>query len=305
MERFPPITGLAIDEFGPTRRFDYGLTPDKPLYADVTRSDGNTPFVVHIHAGIEFGVVLSGAQEVHYEDFVRALRPGEAALCATWEPHGRRTTAPDTENVSLMFLPEFLGEERLGDVSWLQLFAAAPAERPRANSDELRETMLGLGRSMCREITEKRPAWESALRLDLLRALLALRREWEVPSRPKSRARVSARNLPRIMPALVLVHARPGRRVTVAEAAKVSNLSRAQFCLTFQNTIGMSFGQFCMRSRLGLVAAMLLSTDAPMKAIARRTGFVDGSHLHRAFVKRYGCTPGHYRVQHQAYAAGV
>ncbi len=299
MERFPPIAGLGIDESGQTRRFDYGLTPTEPLHADVTRSEGDTLLTVHAHAGIEFSILLSGAQEAHYEDFVRPLRPGDVSLCATWEPHGWRSTAPDTEGVVLMFLPDFLGEETLGDASWLQLFAVPPAERPQVTSDELRESMLALGREMQREILERRPGWESAVRLDLLRALLALKREWKVPALPKSRIRVSAGNLPRIMPALVLVHTRPARRVTVEEAAKACGLSRAQFCLTFHNIIGISFGQFCTRFRLALVAAMLLSTDMPMNAIAQRTGFVDASHLHRVFVKRYACTPGQYRMQNQ------
>ena len=61
--------------------------------------------------------------------------------------------------------------------------------------------------------------------------------------------------------------------------------------------MGLSFGMFCRRSRLGRVAQLLLSTDLSTETIAGEAGFADGSHLHRAFVKQYGCTPGVYRAQ--------
>jgi AraC-like DNA-binding protein len=85
----------------------------------------------------------------------------------------------------------------------------------------------------------------------------------------------------------------------VDEAASRCGLGRAQFSLVFRDTMGMSFGRFCLRSRLGFVAEMLLSTDLPTQAIAQRAGFVDGSHMHRAFVARYGCTPGQYRADNR------
>jgi len=37
----------------------------------------------------------------------------------------------------------------------------------------------------------------------------------------------------------------------------------------------------------------------PVEAIARNAGFVDGSHLHRAFVRHYGCTPREYRARQE------
>ncbi len=226
--------------------------------------------------------------------------PGDVWLTATWEPHGWRVAAPNTEDVLLIFLPEFLGEEQLGNLSWLDLFAVPPNQRPRVTTPEMRERVLTLGHELRSEMREQRRGWQTAVRLGLLNILLTLSREWEPPARWHVRSRARASSLPRILPALNLVQSRPARRVSVTDAAKACGLGRAQFCLIFQDAVGMSFGRFCRRSRLGYVAELLLSTDLTIGAIAQQAGFADSSHMHRSFVRHYGCTPGHYRAQNRA-----
>jgi transcriptional regulator GlxA family with amidase domain len=83
------------------------------------------------------------------------------------------------------------------------------------------------------------------------------------------------------------------------EAAEACGLGRAQFSIVFREVVGLSFGRFSRRLRLGVVAQLLLGTDRPVAAIAAETGFVDASHLHRTFVKHYGCTPNAYRLEHR------
>ena len=299
MERYPPVSGLGVGGSSPALRLDYGLTPGRPLYAGSNTFEEEMPLIVHVHEGIEFGILLSGQQERRFGDLAVAISPGDTWLAATWEPHGWRISPRGSTDVVLMFLPDYLGEERLGHLSWLSLFAAPPAQRPLVTDERMREEVLALGWQIRREINEQRLGWESAVRLDLLRALLTLCREWKPPVKPEAHTRVRASNLPRIMPALVLVQSERGRRVSLPEAARACNLGRAQFCLIFQQTMGMSFGRFCLRSRLGYVAELLLASDLPTGAVAEAAGFADGSHVHRAFVRHYGCTPGQYRAENR------
>jgi AraC-like DNA-binding protein len=299
MESLPPVSGLGIDPVTRARRYDYSLSEATPLHANSNFYPQQTPLEIDVHEGTEVGVVLTGGEERKHDDQAIALGPGDVWLCAAWEPHGWRITAPETRDVVMIFLPEFLGEERLGEVPWLALFAPSPSERPRVTSPSVREKTLAIGREILAEIEQQSPGWESALRLDLLRVLLAVSRDWRPPARFDGRSKRRARNLPRIMPALALAHSRPRRRVTVAEAAESCDLSRAQFCLIFRNTMGMSFGKFCLQSRLGFVAQMLITSDLSTEKIAEETGFANGSHLHRAFVKQYDCTPGLYRSRRQ------
>jgi len=299
MECHPPVSGLLVDPESPALRLDYALSPTRPLYAGANQFDGDMPLTVHVHAGIEFGILLSGRQERRFEGLVYTIAPGEVWMSSTWEPHGWRPIAPKTSDVVLIFLPEFLGEEILGGLPWLSLFAASPADRPRVTDAATREVLLALGKEMHSEAMERRPGWETALRLDLLRALHALSRQWKQPAPRSTRGHFQASKLPQIMPALVLVHSERGHRVSLQQAAEVCGLGRAQFSRVFHNTMGLSFGRFCMRSRLAYAAEMLLASDTPTDALARQAGFADGSHLHRAFVAHYGCTPGQYRADNR------
>jgi AraC-like DNA-binding protein len=43
-----------------------------------------------------------------------------------------------------------------------------------------------------------------------------------------------------------------------------------------------------------------MTSEMSAEAIAAEVGFADGSHLHRMFVRHYGCTPGQYRTQGQS-----
>jgi len=50
-------------------------------------------------------------------------------------------------------------------------------------------------------------------------------------------------------------------------------------------------------ARVAHAARLLLGTDRSVEAIGEQTGFTDGSHFHRAFLKHYGCTPTEFRLQ--------
>jgi len=191
-----PVSDVGSDAFARAKRYDYRLTAASPIHADSNFYVKETSLEIDVHAGTEVGIVLNGSQERHFEDLVCPLVPGDIWLCATWEPHGWRTTAPRSRDVVLIFLSEFIGEEELGSMSWLSLFAAAARDRPRVTTPEMRERVLGLAHEMLAEFTEATRGWESAVRLDLLRLLLMLSRGWEPPARSEDRLGVSASNLP-------------------------------------------------------------------------------------------------------------
>ncbi len=51
------------------------------------------------------------------------------------------------------------------------------------------------------------------------------------------------------MPAISTLHADPGARLTLAGAAARCGLSRSAFTLVFRRSVGLSFHQFCVRTR--------------------------------------------------------
>jgi AraC-like DNA-binding protein len=89
----------------------------------------------------------------------------------------------------------------------------------------------------------------------------------------------------------------PGQRVSLEEGATACSLSASRFGSVFRHAMGMSFGQFVLRARLAYATQLMLTTDAPIEAIARELDFTDASHFHHAFQRRYGATPARYREQ--------
>jgi len=280
---------------GRAMQIDYHLSSAEPAYIGSTTYESPTPLAVDVHEGFEVGILLAGAQERQFQAFAHVVQPGDIWLCATWEPHGWRVLAPGTQDVVCVFLAGHLGDERFTDVSWLDVFAVEPTQRPRVSDDQVRNRVLGLGRDLLAELMEERVRWESAARLDLLRALFTVGRTWCPPAATAARIPARPTDLARVMPALRLAHSSPARRVSLSDAAAACNLGRARFCLVFRNAVGVTFGEFSLRARLTFAAHELLNSDASTEVIAEQTGFSDASHFHHSFTKRYGCTPAQYR----------
>lgn len=270
-------------------------TADEPVVGQIALRSGPSPLVVDVHDGIEVGVMLAGTAERHFQDFIVPGKPGDVWLCAMWEPHGRRVISTHTENVVLQFIPEFLGEEPVGDKSWLTLFAVAPSERPWVSTPEVRSEVLEIGRQMRREVQDKARSWEYAVRLLLLRLLFSLSRDWDPPERSVPVGRSAT--LVRVMPALSLLRDPRRPRVTLGDAADACRLSQSRFAVLFRQMIGITFAKFALRARLAFAAHRLLSTDLSVEDIATEAHFTDASHLHRHFVRHYGRTPARYRDQ--------
>jgi AraC-like DNA-binding protein len=238
---------------------------------------------IEMHNGFEVGLVLSGL-----DDRI------SSRTHAMWEPHGGLVHAAGTKEVVLIFRPEFLGNEMIGDASWLSLFATEQSQRPQLGG-EARRQALAIGAQMEQELATQSKGLETALRIHLMHLLLLLYRHWNTSRETRERTWTRMSNLPRVVPAIELVQSNPGSRITVRQAADACHFSLTHFKRIFRETMGVSFAAFCLRSRLAHVADRLLATDLPEEAIAHEMGFVDASHLHHHFVSYFGITPGRYR----------
>ena len=281
--------------------------PDNVILVDSTRqlvgSFGGWVVAEHypepvrrdIHQAYEIGVLLQGKQVRYFEDFQTALNPGDLYLSPAWEGHGWQTAAPDTYTMMIHFLPDFLGEEGFEGTSWLSLFALPPEARPYPKTAHTRQRIFTIVHDLITEIAEGKPGWMAGARLHVLNLLFTVWREWQPPQPEGGQRTVGMGDLGRLSPAIDLVRSRRNVRTSLREAAESCSLSRSQFSALFRKTMGLSFGQFVSRYRALKTAELLLSTDLSLQQIARELGFLDAAHLHRAFTKHYGCTPGRYR----------
>lgn len=239
--------------------------------------------------------MLEGEVDFHLTEARIACGPGDVWLCGMWEPHAWEIPRGGAANVSLIFLPELLQE--LPEYSvYAQLFASPPERRARAGDASVRALLLQIGQDLRRQIAARPQLWEAAVRLDLLRILTELSRlqgQGEASDGPAPAGQANA--LARVTPAIELVHERPRARISAPEAAAACSLSTSRFQHLFREAVGVSFGRFSLRVRLALVAHLLLHSDDTVERIAEGTGFVDVSHLSRAFAAHYGASPTGYR----------
>ncbi len=135
-----------------TSSLDQGIPAGSDLLWAVTGGgDWFGPPSFHIHRGFEVGVLLAGEVEMHFDQFVMLCRPGDVWLSNAYEPHGPRLARGPHRNIVLVFVPDFLGHEMLGELPWPTLFAVAPEQRPCTTSPELRRTVLAIVGLLTRE----------------------------------------------------------------------------------------------------------------------------------------------------------
>ena len=100
------------------------------------------------------------------------------------------------------------------------------------------------------------------------------------------------------------VTAHPGEGHSVAALAERAGLSPRHFARIFRQQTGMTPADFVEVARVEAARRLLeQGNDAP-KRIAARCGYADMNGLRRAFVRRLGMTPAHYRKFHRIVQAG-
>jgi len=100
---------------------------------------------------------------------------------------------------------------------------------------------------------------------------------------------------PRIARALDAIAARPSERWTVAKLAKIAGSSRAAFARRFVAEVGTPPLRYVATTRLRLAAEWLVTSDAPLAAVAAEVGYATEFALSRAFRRFVGEPPGVYR----------
>jgi len=272
------------------------LPHTEPVAGYVSQSPSVMPAASwDMHQDFEIGVQLRGSRVSYYEDFQVTTDAGDVWLHPGWEPHGWRVTVLGARDLTVLFLPDFLGDEEFDGRPWFSLFALPPRQRPLVNDDATRRQVLAIADELSGEFTHRSPGWIPAARLGTLRLLLALQRAHNMTRASGVGPGADRSDLGRMMPAIALVRQRQGERISLSEAAAACTLSITQFRCIFSRTMAMTFGRFAVRARLGHAARLLVKTDLTVDAVAHAAAFSDGSHLNAHFRKVYGCTASEYR----------
>ena len=91
-----------------------------------------------------------------------------------------------------------------------------------------------------------------------------------------------------------LVEARLAESLHLAELAAAVPMSVYHFSRAFKTATGITPHEFVVRRRVEAAKTLLARGELVVEEVARRTGFVDASHLARQFRRRVGASPARY-----------
>lgn len=248
-----------------------------------------------VHYGLELGIVLEGAiRRFKGRDMHASLGRGDMWFDGMWEPHGNQVVAVPAELVVIVVWPPLLAEARFPEapsLSWMAPFSregAVDVARLRTRRDQI----LRLGAEAASLVGRTDELALARLRLILFELLLIAVESLRPAERRQASGKESSYEQLTVAINAVFNSREP---VANAQAAALCGLSEDKFMRLFKSTMGISFSQFALRFRLSRTAQEIAATDEPVKMIAAEWGFTDQSHLHRLFVRSYGCTPAEYR----------
>jgi YesN/AraC family two-component response regulator len=85
------------------------------------------------------------------------------------------------------------------------------------------------------------------------------------------------------------------RNLTLTKAASLANMTPKRFSEVFKRKIGRSFVSYLNEIRLANAAELLIN-NIPIKEIAFLSGYRSAEYFDRLFKRRYGRSPGEYRL---------
>ncbi|MBB5933558.1 AraC-like DNA-binding protein [Streptomyces zagrosensis] len=92
--------------------------------------------------------------------------------------------------------------------------------------------------------------------------------------------------------------------LSVLEHAARHGMTAAELRIAVRRAAGSSPKDYLLGIRLGRAKELLVGTDLPVAAVARRVGYADPAYFSRLFTRRVGIAPGRFREQQGRAAPG-
>ncbi len=251
------------------------------------------------HAGRRFrrefwklSYIIDGCGDFLIDELRYPIRSGHLLLVHPGAVTGYDIKSGRMELYNILFAREFIAaelRELRDDRNFFSIFSDTFHQRDKVPlyvaSDVAAEPLL---RSMEDEYLRRRPHRRFMLRLQLLELLVGLARA-EVAGRD--------RTAPEDLAGRVRYRIETGwnEALTLSGLATEFGVSAGHLARCYRASGGGTVMRDLKQRRLDHAAQRLLETDDPVELIGFESGFRDVSYFHRAFLARFGCSPGRWR----------
>lgn len=263
-------------------------------FGRVALLDMDRSLVRHAHPHCHVLLKVEGA-DTRFEvgDRLAHLTDESAVLVDAWRPHAyvHREGAPRTVILALYIEPAWLGEFR---ANWR---ASGGSGFFRASNGATTPEIRRLARQLAESMVEAPGALDDheAMLARLMIAVIERFCEWrQVTPGIGARARLSGVDF-RVGKAMKLMQARPGMSEKMAEVARDSGMSRANFFRLFEREVGITPGMYLNVVRLENAVEQAVGSDTAFANMADDLGFSSPGHFTRFFAGHAGVPPSRFR----------
>ncbi len=253
----------------------------------------------HFHPEYELTLILKGEGKRYVGNHLDAYYDGDLCLLGSNLPHCWRTepVVKGTVNaISLVvhFTPDFAGttfmeKPALAEIRRLLQKSMRGIRFPSEGNDLVRKKMMAL--------LETTNQFERLLILLELLHALSLRSDVQLLDADSDYQQNPSIDQHRINPVLAYIIDNFREEVSLAEAARLTNMTTNAFCKYFKKITRKTFMELVIEYRLNYATTQLVQTDKPISHICFESGFNDSTHFSRIFKSRMKATPLQYRQQ--------
>lgn len=243
----------------------------------------------HYHDTYEIYFQTKGSRIIIIENERVLLNPGDIAVIEPYTMHITESTGDEVSarfviNIFMPLLNSFLDENELNRIS-----AALKTGIIHTN-----------GRTFERAFNISQNIFEYYLRKDIYAKKLLKCSLYELldlfarSDMNKIQTNIAGGNTA-VLKALQYVHSHYSSNISLDFISEYVNMSKSNFCLVFNKTIGETFISYLNHVRISHVHRLLLETDMSVNKIAEKTGFSTTSYMISLFTKMNNVSPGKLR----------
>lgn len=279
------------------------ITPLTPAdcFTIFTRVKTDFDFPLHYHEELELNFIhnAKGAKRV-VGDHIAEIDDIELVLVGSNLPHVWQTYKCKSKKITEvtiqfhkdLFDEKFLRRNQLSFIRNLLERSAKGILFSKATAQQLMPRLLVLG---------QKQGFDSVLELiSILHDLSVSRNMHTLSDASFSNAELSY-NSRRIDSAFEFMNENFHRNITLAEVARLVNMTEVSFSRFFKSKTGITFIDSLLELRLGQASRMLIDTSDSVAEIAYECGFNNISNFNRLFKKKKSCTPKEFR---ESYSTG-